>query len=306
MKTKIAFFCVPVLMLMASSAMAQSCGSGRVIVSNPVYHAPVVVQKQVVAHEVITPIAIPVALPVIVPAFTYQYAPPYCGVPAVGFGGHGVGHPGYAPPVAPPVGQPGYGQGYQMPGYGAQPAGTQYNGPYQQPPVAPQPVLPGAGGNDKLRELAKLLLEEMRRQDSADQGGTPGDDGPPMAVYPGSPAPVSNPPATGGTPGAFPPATGTPPAPAGNVGAGGGRPNPQSPFAQPAINALARNCMECHTGPGSKGDAVIFNQRNILNPEAPFRTMLKEMESGRMPPRQSSYRFTQDEFQAVQAWLQGR
>lgn len=292
MRSIIALSCAAFLFLAASPAFAQSCGSRGVIVnSSPVYHNPVVVvKKEVVAHEVVTPIAVPVALPVVVPAFTYQYVPPCNAVaPPVAF--PGVGTPGI----------PGYGHGYQMPtagGYGAPPAAPQYNGPYQQPPQAPQPVLPGQG-KDSIKELARLLLEEMRRQDAGP--AAPGDDGPPMAVYPGgNTPPVGNtPPANGG---AFPPPT--VPTPASNTT--GGRPNPQSPFAQAAINALARNCASCHTGPGSKGDTVIFSQLNVLDPNAPFRTMLNEINSGRMPPRQSQWRPSPEEIAALQAWLSGR
>ncbi len=280
MKTKIAFLCVPLLLALSASSVFAQCRTSTVIVGNPVYHNPVVVHKEVFAHEIITPVAIPVAVPVVVPAFTYQYVPPCASaMPQVGYPGGGM------PAVA---GQGGYNQGYQMPNQGM-PQAPQYNGPYQQPAQAPQPVLPGVGGNDKLKELAKLLLEEMRRQDAQE-----GDDGPPMAVTPGNfqPAPVGSP-APFGQPG-VPPAT------------SGGRPNPQSQFAQPAINALARNCAACHTGQGSKGELAIFTQPNVLNPDAPFGTMLKEVESGRMPPKQSNYRPTQDEFQVIQAWLQGR
>jgi len=171
---------------------------------------------------------------------------------------------------------------------------VQYNGPYQQPVAQPQPVMPGAdNGNAKLKELAKLLLEEMRRQDAIDNGGT--DDGPPMAIYPGAQAPV--------TPPVTPPVGGPTNPPVGNLG---GRPNPQSPFAQPAINALAKNCMNCHTGPGSKGEVVIFSQLNQLNPDAPFRSMLSEIKGGRMPPRQSNFALTQQEYQVITAWLEGR
>lgn len=266
MKTKIAFLCVPLLLALSASSVFAQCRTSTVIVGNPVCHNPVVVHKAVVAHEIITPIAIPVAVPVVVPAFTYQYVPPCVTMPQVGMPGSGM------PAVA---GQGGYNQGYQMPNQGM-PQAPQYNGPYQQPAQSPQPVMPGVGNNDKLKELAKLLLEEMRRQDAQE-----GDEGPPMAVTPGNfqPAPVGQP---------------------------ANRPNPQSQFAQPAINALARNCAACHTGQGSKGDLIMFSQPDVLNPEVAFGTMLKEIESGRMPPKQSNYRPTQEEFQVMQAWLQGR
>lgn len=300
MKTKIAFLCAALLAFAASPVFAQSCGRGVVVRGNPVCHTPVVVHKPVVVTpvaEVITPVAVPVALPVIVPAFTYQYVPPvvqagtpyYPGAPAPAVGQPYPVYPGGAPagPGTPTYGQPVYGQ-----------PPVQYHGPYQQPVAQPQPTLPGGDGNAKLRELAKLLLEEMRRQDAADAGGQ--DDGPPMAVYPGAQAPVTPPvtPPVGGPPVGGPPVGGPP-----NLG---GRPNPASPFAQPAINALAKNCMNCHTGPGSKGEVVIFSQLNQLNPDAPFKTMLREVQQGRMPPRQSNFALTQQEYQAVVAWLEGR
>lgn len=260
MKTMIACFCMAILMLTASPALAQC--RGVTIRGNPICNTPVIVSNHVeIAHEIITPVIYPVAVPVIVPAFTYQYVPPVSVAQAA--------------PVYP--GSPSYGNPYGYPGYAApQP---QY-GPYQSQPTMPMPVLPGASNNnDKLKELARLLLEEMRRQENPD------DSGPPMAIYPNQPV------------------SGPPPVSTPNVGL---RPNPQSQFAQPAINALARNCMVCHTGPGSKGEVVIFNQQNILNPDAPFNTMLREVSQGRMPPRNSNHALTQQEFQAIQAWLEGR
>lgn len=323
MKTKIAFLFAALVLLGASAPAFAQCGIRGVIVrGNSVCATPVVVHHTptVVATEVITPVAIPVALPIIVPAFAYQYVPPvvqagspiYPGAPFPVAGAYPV-QPGY-PAQGPQVGYPGggytgigttgvpqYGQPTFGQPYGASYAQPQYNGPYQQP-QQPQQGLPGAApNNDKLRELAKLLLEEMRRQDAADASAANGgqDPGPPMAITPGGP--VGGPPPVGGPEG-FPAPT---------VGAAppvvtGGRPNPSSPFAQPAINALAKNCMSCHTGPGSKGNTVIFSQLNLLNPEAPFKTMLREIQQGRMPPRQSNWALTQQEYQALSVWLDDR
>lgn len=257
MKTLFGILSGVVLMFALTSPANAQCRNGVVVRGNTVCTpTPVVVTKHhdVVATEIITPVAVPVAVPVVVPAFTYQYVPP------VGFQA-GMGHYTYG-------GQP------TMPGM------PQYHGPYQQP-AQPQPSFPGAfNSNDKLRELAKLLLEEMRRQDAAAANG---DDGPPMAVYPN-------------------PNVGTNPQPPANFG----RPNPQSPLAQPSVNALARNCMQCHTGPGSKGDVIIFSQHNLLNPDAPFKSMLTEVEAGRMPPKQSNYKMTDEERQTLREWLNGR
>lgn len=260
----IAFLCVSLALFIAGPAFAQ-CNRGIIVRGNTVCNTPVVVTNHVdVVHEIITPIAIPVALPVIVPAFTYQYVPPVTVAQAV---------PVYPGAPAPLYTQP------AMPQY-AQPAMPQYNGPYQTPPVQPQQVAPAVTNNDKLKELARLLLEEMRRQDSQNNGT---DDGPPMAIYP--------------TPNNVPAIT-----PAVSLG----KPNPQSPYAQAAINAFARNCMNCHTGPGSKGEVVIFSQLNLLNPDAPFKTMLSEINRGHMPPRDSNYRPTQEEVRVMIAWLEGK
>lgn len=255
MKTLFGILSGVVLMFAVSSPANAQCRNGVVVRGNTVCTpTPVVVTKHVeVATEVITPIAIPIAVPVVVPAFTYQYVPP------VGFA------PGH-----------GYNTAYGQPTMPGMPV---YNGPYQQP-QPPQQSFPGASNNnDKLRELAKLLLEEMRRQDGTVGGAE--DDGPPMAIYPtpnfGNNNQVNN-----------------------------GRPSATSTFAQPSINAMARNCMACHTGPGSKGGVIIFSQHNLLNPEAPFKLMLQEVDSGRMPPKQSNYKMTDEERRTLNQWLNGR
>lgn len=105
-------------------------------------------------------VAVATAYPVLVPAFQFQYVPQTLAttVPVVS-GGYPVAAPmqyPYAQPVAS------YGQPYQ----------------HQQPQYQQQPQGYGYGLNnkDKIRELAKALLEEMNRISEN------GDDGPP-SIY---------------------------------------------------------------------------------------------------------------------------
>ena len=84
------------------------------------------------------------------------------------------------------------------------------------------------------------------------------------------------------------------------------KPNPKSAFAQAAINGLYRNCASCHTGFGSKGEAMIFSTGNILNPDAPFTSILKELKTKHMPPKNSGLQPTLHEVQSMVAWLEGR
>jgi hypothetical protein len=286
--------------MLPTPAHGQSCGvvaPYRVIskphhvVHSSVVHSPVI--KEVVKE-------VPIAVPVLVPAFQFQYTPP-AAVPVV--------------PAVPGYGQPGYGQpAYQQPGYG-QPAYPQPG--YGQPvPGQPTPVATPPGHNpnpvvnsqDRIRELAKALLEEMQRQ----SGGP--DDGPPAVLDPNAPPPPQGPPQGNPQgPPVTPPPQGTPPPAGTNPGTPPGVPPgvPSGPkisreqAAPFAIAALNRNCAACHTGAGSKGDQVIFSQPGVLNPDASWRSIIREVESGRMPPRSSQYRITQEEVAALRAWLQG-
>jgi hypothetical protein len=270
-----------VAFLAPAQLYAQSCG---VIRHGPIYTPPaaVVVKDHVAVVKDVIVKEVPIAVPVLVPAFQFQYQPP-C----------------YAPPIAVPPPVAGYGAGYgQQPQYGNNP-NAYGNGPpaanYGQPPSA----IPN--DKDKIRELAKALLEEIQRQSN--------DDGGPPVVNGGAPA--GNPPAgqpTGNPPGV---PTGTPPGVPPGVPTGNPTGNPPGvpkgmtaeQAAPLAIAALQRNCASCHTGMGSKGDTIIFSQPGVLDPNAPWRAMKREIESGRMPPKQSQFRPTPDELQALRIWL---
>lgn len=86
----------------------------------------------------------------------------------------------------------------------------------------------------------------------------------------------------------------------------GGRPGPQSKYAQAALNAFSRNCASCHTGSGSKGDMVMFTQQDVFNPDAPFGSMLKEIERQHMPPKSSQWQPTPEERNVMVAFLKGQ
>jgi hypothetical protein len=171
--------------------------------------------------------------------------------------------------------------------------------PVQAPPQQPRQVPPtnlGVSSQDKIRELAKALLEEMQRQ--AEQGNG-GDDGPPEVPGLGPSRPVAPPQQP-----VRPPQQPVQPPPAGNPSAGG--PNPQSPFASRAMAALSRTCAACHTGPASEGDAVIFLQPDVLNPNAPWRAMEDQIKKGLMPKRYHSAQPSPQEREDMRNWLLGR
>jgi len=141
---------------------------------------------------------------------------------------------------------------------------------YQQQPYQYQPTNPyGApNGRDHIRELAKALLEEMNKLAS------PQGDGPPVVTGPyasPNPAPIN-------------------PAP----------PN----FQNIAFNAMRRTCMACHTGVAAKGEMILFNQINVLNTGAPWAMIKKKVETGAMPPKQSQYKLTTEEIEAIKAFAQ--
>lgn len=112
-----------------------------------------VVQQQVVQQAVVTDVVTPVAFPVFIPSFQFAYQPAVC------------------QPVAP----------------------TQL-GPVMQPVAGKQQLQPTYGLNteqNRVKALAKALLEEMGKQQ--DGGGTE-DKGPPVAIMEGissAPSPVS-------------------------------------------------------------------------------------------------------------------
>ena len=290
---------IAALLFSTGVSNAQSCGT--VIVKRPFVHhqTPVVVTPPVaVVEKVITPIAVPV----FVPAFQFQYHPPYVAAPfapayapPLAFGTNPVGGqpPGYGSPlapVAPVVGQPGvpYGNGYGQPL--AQPG---YGQPYAQPGYGqPQPGMGPINGQDKIRELAKALLDEMQRQAGPPPGpGQTGpDQGPPVVPTPG---------ASPGTPVGPPPKTGVPP---GLPSAAPMSPEAAAPYA---IAALQQNCSACHTGPASKGDFIMFAQPGLFNQQIPWRSIVREIDAGRMPPTYSQFRITPEQAAAVRAWLSG-
>lgn len=277
------------------SAQYSSCGRPiykAPVVQSPVYQAPVA--KEVIVKEIITPVATPVFVNQFVPSFAYQYVPPYqVQIPAA--------VPSYAAAAAPGAyGQPAHGQPMQQ--------------QQQQQP----------GNNDHIKQLARAILEEMSRQAGPDSGPPPVAGAPAPGGYPQATPPATTPPKTPGgypqatppsappagqqpqhnTPGGFPPAA-QPVVPHGGGGLGNGKPNPNSPLAAAAVNALSRNCAACHTGGASRGDTVLFNQPGILNSESPWKSVVREIEAGRMPPRQSNWRFTPEEYQIVTRWLNG-
>lgn len=284
-------------LLLSAVAMNAQCN----IIRRPFVqqYNPVVVQE--IIHEpiaVVKEVVVPIAVPVFVPAFQFQYQPTYVGAP-------------YGPAYSPPMqGQPnyspgfaGYTPGYVNNGY----VGQGYNQPYNQQgygygqpsygfPIQ-QPMQHGPIDNqDSIRQLAKALLDEMARQSSVN----PNDQGPPMAQPPIGTPPVGPPPVG-------PPPVGTPvPVKTGNPPG-----LPQAPIISPdaaapyAIAALQQNCSACHTGPASKGEFIIFAQPGLFSPGLSWRTIIREIEAGRMPPRYSQYRITPDQIAAVRAWLSG-
>lgn len=281
------------LLLSAGITHAQSCG----VVRRPVVvnHSPVIVHQEPVA--VVKEVVTPVAVPVFVPAFQFQYYSPYVAAPfAPAYAPPQFGQPAYAPPYAANVVNNGYGQGYNLP-YNQ--LGHGYSAPTYGYPAVPQPMQAQPGPVDsqaQIRELAKALLDEMARQ-----SGQGPDQGPPVATTPAPPAGQQVPPVTT-PPGVPPPAqpkTGSPP---GLPTAPTISPEAAAPYA---IAALQQNCSACHTGPASKGEFIIFAQPGLFSPGLSWRTIIREIEAGRMPPRYSQYRITPDQVAAVRAWLSG-
>lgn len=270
---------VMAFLLSAESVFAQ-CG---VIRRGPIFHnscaTPVITKVIETPVVAVTPVA--VAVPVLVPAFQFQYAPP-CAVPVpVGY----TGQPGIVPgSYGQPVVNQGMGYAQQPPGYspGYNPQPQQGYGP---PPVAQQPA-PIVNNQDKIRELARALLEEMQRQQ-------PGDDGPP--AVPGA----NTPPNPGDIPPGVPSKTGNPP---GLPTASTISPEQAAPIA---IAALQQNCASCHTGPSSKGEFVMFAQPGLFSQNVPWRSIIREIDAGRMPPNYSQFRLSPQQAGAIRDWLRG-
>jgi hypothetical protein len=232
-------------------------------------------------------VAVPVfAYPVLVPAFQFQYVPQaYATIPVVPVAGY---------PVATPIVQP--------VGYGAPPVNGIGHTPltYQQQAMAAaaasgqygQPNGNGNGGNgngyglnnkDKIRELAKALLEEMNRMSN----DGPVDSGPP--VVPGTqPQYPQVPQQPVGQNSFFPPPQ---------------QPQPNANLTRFAIAAMQRTCAQCHTGVGSKGDMVLFTQPGLINQQANWKKIKEEVASGRMPPKDVHFQLAPQERQGITEWL---
>lgn len=268
MKKWVLVIIATVVSLFAASdahAFGRRCG-GRVF-SNSCYTP---CYTSYCAPVIKVPVAVPVlAYPVLVPAFQFQYVPQAYAptVPVVPVAGY---------PVATPIVQP------VIPtGYGVPPVNSIGQTPltYQQQAMA-QYGQPNGNGNgyglnnkDKIRELARALLEEMNRM----AGDAPVDSGPP--VVPGTPVGNNN---------FFPPPQ---------------QPQPNAQLAQFAIAAMNRTCAQCHTGVGSKGDMTIFTQPGLINQQTNWRKIKEEVASGRMPPRDVHFQLSPQERQGIVEWL---
>jgi hypothetical protein len=244
------------LFAISSSAYAFGRRGGRCFTScsTPCYP----IKKEIVFVPEIVPV---LAYPVLVPAFQFQYVPQaYAPVAQV------VPVTGY--PVATPIIQPVAPYGQPPMGYG-QSNGQPYGQPNGQPYGQPNGNGYGLNNKDKIRELAKALLEEMSKM--SENG--PVDSGPP--VVPGT-QPVSQVPFQ----------------------------QPQQPnLAQFSVAAMGRTCAQCHTGVGSKGDMIIFNQPGLLNQQANWKKIKDEVLSGRMPPKDVHFQLSTQERQSIVQWL---
>lgn len=271
--TLVSLFAIPSY----AHAFGRRCGGGGCC--TPCYSSYTPCYTPVV-REVVTEVVPVLAYPVLVPAFQFQYVPPTTlpTIPVVPVTGY---------PVATPIIQPAiptaYGQPPPQPVYPQQPIPQM---PYGQPayPQYGQPTVPqqnlGLNNKDKIRELARALLEEMNRM--AESG--PVDSGPP--VVPGTQPYQPQPQQT------FQP----PQQPQ--------QPPPQQPnLAQFAVSAMSRTCAQCHTGVGSKGDMIIFNQPGLLNQSTNWKKIKDEIRSGRMPPKDTHFQLSAQEKTAIVDWL---
>lgn len=260
-----------------ANAFGRRCGGrvfgGRCCTSScytpcytPVVEVPVVVSV--------------LAYPVLVPAFQFQYVPQAYAptIPVIPVTGY---------PVATPVVQP-IGYGYGANGIGQTPLTYQQQAMAQQQYGQPQYGQPqqnyGLNNKDKIRELARALLEEMNRM----ANDAPLDSGPP--VIPGTqPQFPQQPQQPVGQNSFFPPPQ---------------QPQPNANLAQFAVSAMARTCAQCHTGVGSKNDTVIFTQPGLINQQANWKKIKNEVASGRMPPKDVHFQLGQQERQGILQWLQ--
>ena len=236
---------------------------------NPVVAVPVVALVPVLAY------------PVLVPAYQFQYVPQTYAptVPVVPVTGY---------PVATPIIQPviaGYGQppiAYGQPGQPAMPAYGQPGQPAYGQPGQPAQQNFGLNNKDKIRELAKALLEEMNKMAE----NAPVDSGPPTV-----PGTQSQQPPLGQSPPQQPPLGQSPPQ------------QPDNGLAQVALNAMQRTCAQCHTGVGSKGSTIIFTQPGYINKQVNWKKIKDEIVSSRMPPKDVSFQFSPQEKGTIIQWL---
>ena len=250
-----------VLSMFASPAHAFGRRGGRCFsgggcyVSSPCYTP---VYETVVVKEIVPVLA----YPVLVPAFQFQYVPQaYAATaPVVPVTGYPVASP-IIQPTYPTYGQPAYGQP-TYPTYG-QPS-VNYNQQQQQQNF-------GVSNKDKIRELAKALLEEMSRMSEENNNG--GDNGPPAVPnnfsQPSQPSQPS-----------------------------------QQQLSQSAISSMGRTCAQCHTGVGSKGNMVLFTQPGLLSQNINWRRVKEEVASGRMPPKDVHFQLSLQERHSLLQWLQ--
>ena len=181
----------------------------------------------------------------------------------------------YAAPVTPiGYGQPAYPVGYGQGGYPVVPQQPAFQGqPYGYPPQG-QPAFQGQQSHniglnkDKIRELARALIEEMNKQSD------------------GSPESNQGPPAVPGT------------QQQSNL------PQQQNgDLAQLAVNSLGKNCSSCHTGVGAKKDVMLFPQLGLFKPNVSLNKIKDEIEKGHMPPKDSQFHLNIKEKSDVLNWL---
>ena len=256
-------------------------GCGHVFSCNHCCETPVIVEDIV---------EVPVfAFPVLVPAYQFQYVPPaYApaafpvaggGYPVVQSGGYGATYGQFG--QYGQYGQSSYGQ-YGQATYGQPQANY---GAYGQSPYAANQSL-NLNNRDRIRELARALLEEMSKAENGNGNGN--DTGPPAVPGTQSYQPPQNP--------YQPPYQPQPPYQS-------QQPPPQQ-LQQVAFSAMARTCARCHTGVGSKHDMVIFTQPGLLNQHANWRKIRDEVASGRTPPpKEMHFQLAPQERQAIVQWL---
>jgi hypothetical protein len=294
----IAVFAV-ILTFFSIASPAEAFGRGRIFGRGRFFggcgHSVCSTCAPVVVEEIVE---VPVfAFPILVPAFQFQYVPPAFaaggvlpvaggGYPVVQSGGYGASYGQFGQASYGQYGQASYGQFGQS--YGQSYGQSPYGQTYGQSPYAYNQSL-NLNSKDKIRELARALLEEMNKAEN----GNGNDTGPP--AVPGTQS--------------YQPPPQPPPNPY----------QPQPPYQQPnpyqsqqpppqqlqqlAFSAMARTCARCHTGVGSKHDVVIFTQPGLVNQHANWRKIKEEVASGRMPPRDTHFQLAPQERQWIVQWL---